>query len=749
MDYLVWVGPRDTDWIYDSSFLDAICYYSQNNKMPERNAHIYGEIFNSFVEDQMKKKIEEHPNAKFLFYNQKIVYSLHKSLRKYVICVNEKRLLEILTNKIYMRYWAGNYVPVLPSLLIDSKSLSFDLLHQKLDKSNEFIVQQSNNSGGFGTFYMSDKNHMLSTLKEDYNELFIVSSYVAKNIPINVNAIIFQDNIMIFPPSLQIVSLHENRLLYQGADFFTTQNLSKEIINNIYTYAEILLKRIQSWGYRGILGIDFIIADNCIYFQEVNPRYQASSFLINAALRECGLSSLSTMNIAAFSSNTFCFEKETQIKVNYSFYKEIYTHGNRHLYYLWKAASKNIFIKDIFSDGWNPEIQMENDSYCFTLVFSTNITSLNLDGSYNLYSNISGEERFIQEHSKTDIGLKISLLNQGCVITDKAKQYLQTNGMIKKAVFSSIDFYLKNGTSINVPVDLKFTDFSPYTIDVDSCNKICLYYYDNLISEISIEMQPKWGEQLTKNGVPYKKIAYLSADRLRIKHEMECVFKTQNRGCYFCSIPKSREKQLVFAEDYEEVIHQLFKDRHFRHILIGGASAPEKEEFQQVIAITKLIRNEDANIPIYLMCIPPINKDILKRYKDAGINEVAFNIEIWDRQLALQIMPGKGHISLEKYIEALKESTKLWGTSGNVRTALIVGLNKTDSLFQAIETLCQYGIQPMLSIFRPMESTKLYSIVPPSNAELLNIYNCSQEICKRYNLQLGPSCDACKNNMLA
>ena len=124
----------------------------------------------------MKKKIEEHPNAKFLFYNQKIVYSLHKSLRKYVICVNEKSLLEILTNKIYMRYWAGNYVPVLPSLLIDSKSLSFDLLHQKLDKSNEFIVQQSNNSGGFGTFYMSDKNHMLSTLKEDYNELFIVSS---------------------------------------------------------------------------------------------------------------------------------------------------------------------------------------------------------------------------------------------------------------------------------------------------------------------------------------------------------------------------------------------------------------------------------------------------------------------------------------------------------------------------------------------------------------------------------------------
>ena len=97
----------------------------------------------------------------------------------------------------------------------------------------------------------------------------------------------------------------------------------------------------------------------------------------------------------------------------------------------------------------------------------------------------------------------------------------------------------------------------------------------------------------------------------------------------------------------------------------------------------------------------------------------------------------------------LIESTKLWGTSGNVRTALIVGLNNTNSLLEAIETLCKHGIQPMLSIFRPMESTKLYPIVPPSNEKLLDGYNRAQIICRRYGLKLGPSCDACKNNMLA
>ncbi|MDE7287281.1 MAG: radical SAM protein, partial [Lachnospiraceae bacterium] len=276
-----------------------------------------------------------------------------------------------------------------------------------------------------------------------------------------------------------------------------------------------------------------------------------------------------------------------------------------------------------------------------------------------------------------------------------------------------------------------------------------LYYYGQLLSEISIEMQPEWNERLTQNGIPYRKIAYLSTDRLRIKHESICIFKSQEHGCYFCNVPKSTSNHLFMMEDFSEVIHELFVDRKFRHILIGGASAPEEREIQQILFITQLIRNEDAFIPIYLMCLPPSNKDTLKRYKDAGITEVAFNIEIWDRKLAEILMPGKGKIPLEVYMDALIESTKLWGKSGNVRTALIVGLNNTDSLLEAIETLCKHGIQPMLSIFRPMENTKLYPIVPPSNEKLLDIYNHAQIICEKYGLKLGPSCDACKNNMLA
>lgn len=65
-------------------------------------------------------------------------------------------------------------------------------------------------------------------------------------------------------------------------------------------------------------------------------------------------------------------------------------------------------------------------------------------------------------------------------------------------------------------------------------------------------------------------------------------------------------------------------------------------EYKQIIDISKFIRRINSDIPIYLMSLPPTNKEVLKKYQQVGITEVAFNIEIWDRDLARQLMPGKG-----------------------------------------------------------------------------------------------------------
>lgn len=694
----------------------------------------------------MTEILSIHPCAQFIFYNPKIAYSINHSLQQHILCLNDKNLLDMLSDKIYTRYWLNRYVPVLPSTIVDSPNLLLDELETNFMVSEQYIAQKNKSSGGFGTFIISKTNHMIEDIRNNYKELFIVSPYIKNGFSVNINAVIGSECTIFFPPSIQITEVNAQRILFHGSDYVTAQKLSSEILKKLNSYTSIILNHIKKMGYLGIIGLDFLVTETEIYFLEINPRYQASSFLINIALKEYNFPSLSQLNLSAFSNIKILNESIKNICINYSFYKYIFTEGMKHPDYVRKKVNKYSSIYQIITDGWTYSTAAENDAYCYSMIFKTNICSISPDFQCNVYSNISGEENYLHRNMNTDIGLKIALLNQGCNITEEASNYLKTKGVIKKAVFSAIDFRTDNGLPLNVPINLKFTELSPFSIQI--CNsELSLFYYNNNISKITIELEPDWSDKVTKSGIPYNRIAYLSTDRIRLKHESICTFKSHGKGCFFCNLPA---KQLNLSmEDFDEVLDYLMFKPTFRHILIGGGSGEPIAESKNIIILARKIRERNKTIPIYLMSLPPANPQILYQYKEAGIDEVAFNIEIWDRNLAEKLMPGKGTIPLKQYIDTLKVSTSLWGKTGNVRSALIVGLNSQKTLLEAIQYLCQLGVQPMLSVFRPMIGTKLENTVSPSNQTLLSIYNKATDICSDYNLELGPTCKECRNNMLA
>lgn len=168
----------------------------------------------------------------------------------------------------------------------------------------------------------------------------------------------------------------------------------------------------------------------------------------------------------------------------------------------------------------------------------------------------------------------------------------------------------------------------------------------------------------------------------------------------------------------------------------------------QILKIVKYIR-ENSDKEIYLMTLPPVESSELDQYHAAGVNEVAFNIEIFDRNYARKIMPGKGQISLENYQNALLHSVKLWGNTGNVRSLLIYGLEPDSSFLDGVEWLAMNGIQPIISPLRALNGTHYENIVPPTTQNLIDIYNKASEICNKYHLHLGPDCIYCQNNTLS
>ena len=148
------------------------------------------------------------------------------------------------------------------------------------------------------------------------------------------------------------------------------------------------------------------------------------------------------------------------------------------------------------------------------------------------------------------------------------------------------------------------------------------------------------------------------------------------------------------------------------------------------------------------MSLPPKDVTILDRLKQSGITEVAFNLEVFDRDLARRYMPGKGAIPLAAYQDAFRAAVRLWGRTGNVRTIFIVGLEPAESLLKGIAYVAEMGVSPILSLLRPVEETPLHGLLAPSDEEIWEIYQAAKAICAQQGLSLGPACPYCEDNTL-
>jgi hypothetical protein len=214
-------------------------------------------------------------------------------------------------------------------------------------------------------------------------------------------------------------------------------------------------------------------------------------------------------------------------------------------------------------------------------------------------------------------------------------------------------------------------------------------------------------------------------------------------ACTFCSALCSSSYSF---HDVIKAIDICLREIDFRHFLIGGGSAENEQS-----CINKIIRyiRAKSNKEIYVMCLPPDDNESIKLLYENGANEIAFNLELYSPEYAARVMPGKGKILREHYFNALKYAVSLWGKGGNVRSMLIAGLEPAENTLKAVRHLCEIGVQPMLSVFRPMRDTVLHYTIPPSNQEMLQLYQSAAEICRQYGQILGPSCPQCRNNTLS
>lgn len=747
-----YIGIRESDIYYASDyFTDNICLFSSHPETEPFSVRLNQnigrkEMFLSYLEHAEMIQ-EKDPDSKFVFYNQATAYNYPEIIRSHAICLNPHELIAFFNNKITMKKWfAEQGIPVIPYETFLGSDICLKTLTSHFPNCEAFVIQRCHGGGGIGTFRADVKHFAEITACLEPSLQYIVSPYL-NSVSANTHVFVAENQTVLSPGSIQIVELRENQLCYRGGDFIAFRNLSAEVRERIKNLSFLIANLLRNKNYRGIAGIDFIIDEQeNVYCAEINPRFQASTLLLDKYLKNHHSSGCKLEATSTFELNEMAFKGEmiTTLSYNdcidYSCYY-YYSDGIPINYYVEKCSLLRRLGIEVFTDGMQKyidEARINKDSYLFRAIFPHAICNVSPDITLWINDNIQ-----VFPQTKEPLAMKIALLNQGVRLDD---EHLK----IKQGTYESIDILVHanqifdRDIDINCAYKINLSHYSPYTIKTCGSNTV-LRYYDQYCANITIEKD--FFETSLETD---KKILYIATDRLRIKQISGCENKNVGEGCCFCNLPVSGR---IFSIDeiFGALTRLQVRAPSFKHILIGGGTNRTTDTWKRIVKICKFLKASDffKAKPISLMSeIPPIL--VLPLLKEAGVEEVVFNMEIVNENLARKYMPAKRAIGKDSYYDTFREAVKIFGI-GHVRSTLLVGFDRKQELYNEIISLANIGVVPSLSALRILPKTIFEGTIGPDNRYLLDIYNgankCLGDLPGEIN-ELGPACVRCRNNML-
>ena len=737
MKNIFWIGIRESDIHYAKElFKGAILLFGEKKEYYyvfneyRANQNYFNDNIRNFFISSAYDIIANFPNCKFMLYNQKMLDFLPSEVKQRTLFYVDRNIRRTLSDKISSRHLLNDIILSPPYIELLGCDISFDRLKDAFPDCETFLVQDRWSGGGSGSFIFdsTSQNEVMHFIDRD--KLYLISIYLNNTQSVNVHVLISEKKVKIYPASIQIIGRDGYTFRYIGADFKAYSSLPEVMQKNIEHNSKIIVDRLLNMGYQGVFGIDYLLCGDKLYFCEINTRFQGSTMWLDCLLTKNKINSIFHDYINGI------VEEKIQIE-DRNVSGLLYYGSNTNLKSFYKICRVNTNLCEVFDDGYTQFDKVDENSYLFRVTFFKNISWKPIYESTRIFENLNPYNFEICHQAK----LKIMLLSCGIRIPDI---YNPAFNLLKEGVFSSFDLMLSDGTCVNAPYKLDFSEFSPFSLNAAD-KGYYLSFYDQWLDSVSVELcSPAIYNQRTATGRSLSDIFYLATDRIRIRIQGGCDLKTLDVGCKFCNVPKGSIK--YNEKDIIENLEVIEKNINFNHYMIGGGSDLTDESWQKIINITRAIKGL-SNKEITLMCIAPKNKDTMVQLKQAGIDDVSFNLEICSDELAKRLMPYKG-MPRNEYFQRLRNAVNVWGKF-NVRSMLLVGLEPEEILYETIEKLCVNGIQPVLSVFRPLCGSELSNGVPLDSEKLYNIYLKATQICQKFGTYPGPRCQSCKNNTLS
>lgn len=169
-------------------------------------------------------------------------------------------------------------------------------------RAGSVVLRRSRTSGGTGVVRVDDDRE-LRELWPDEDEAFVsVAPYIEGGVPVNVGGVVWHDGVTVHPASVQLIGLPgctTRPFGYCGNDFGAANEFDDDLLDAIEASSRSVGEWLRAHGYRGALGIDYLVVDGTPLFTEVNPRLQGSTHASSQLSVEAGESCIVLEHIAA------------------------------------------------------------------------------------------------------------------------------------------------------------------------------------------------------------------------------------------------------------------------------------------------------------------------------------------------------------------------------------------------------------------------------------------------------------------
>ncbi|MBI2863478.1 MAG: hypothetical protein HYX94_02830 [Chloroflexi bacterium] len=244
------------------------------------------------------------------------------------------------------------------------------------------------------------------------------------------------------------------------------------------------------------------------------------------------------------------------------------------------------------------------------------------------------------------------------------------------------NFYMKNGMG----AVMRMASNSPYQIK-DSGGRLALFEGEERIDEDLYFAWPKpreGKEPVTSKGTPIDNLINTPRQCFFVMPVRHCEYFATREQCKFCNLNATQEDagsvglSRPVTINLEEVLEAYkIRSQEIRilegRLEMGGFMSAENESRIYFDFVGK-IANAASYKPNFTIHTESMGRKDMQRLKDAGLECITIQLEVWDPDLFNQVCPGKAkHAPHEKWLEACTDAVDVFGV-GNVGGKIIAGL---------------------------------------------------------------------------